>query len=64
MITQRAGALGLDDVRMKLVLVAESYSESTLRAAEVRMSSGAKSREDTVYEVISCSAYEVLGDNR
>lgn len=52
MITQRAGALGLDDVRMKLVLVAESYSESTLRAAEVRTSSGAKSREDTVYEVI------------
>lgn len=53
MITQRAGALGLDDVRMKLVLVAESYTESTLRAAEVRMSSGAKSREDTVY-------YEVI----
>lgn len=64
MITQRAVALGLDDIELKPVLVAGSCTESTLRAAEVRMSADAKSREDTVYEVLSCSAYDVLGDSR
>lgn len=57
--------MGLDDIELKPVLVAESCTESTLRAAEVRMSADAKSREGTVYEMLSCTAHDVLvGDNR